>query len=168
VIFAPEMLHNSAMSLRPLRTLLLAALMVPNPWTLQAAQAALGSDAASITADAADARGDEVVTALPLFELHVISTGDGLRISEYVDHAGIVFAVTWAGPVLPDLRALLGASYARFAAALAAQGPTASHRSLRVTTTDLVVENSGHMRALTGRAYLPARLPAGVAVTDVR
>ena len=33
---------------------------------------------------------------------------NGTRVQEFVTPAGLVFAVNWRGPVLPDLRALLG------------------------------------------------------------
>ena len=32
----------------------------------------------------------------------------GTRVREYVSESGTVFAVTWEGPFLPDLKALLG------------------------------------------------------------
>jgi hypothetical protein len=39
---------------------------------------------------------------------------------------------------------------------------------VRVATAALVVESSGHLRAYSGRAYLPAEIPTGVPITDIR
>ena len=131
------------------------------------ARAALGGDAASVAADATALAGTDSVVTQPDYDVHVVTGPSGTRLTEYVDRSGRVFAVSWAGPVMPDLRALLGVHHAAFAAARAAQPPHAPASPLRVVTPDLVVENSGHMRAVTGRAYVPAWLPAGITVADV-
>jgi len=133
-----------------------------------AAHAALGADAASVAADAAALAGTVSVTARPEYELHVVTGSAGTRVTEYVDRSGRVFAVSWSGPVMPDLRMLLGSHHAAFAVARAAQPPQSPNSPLRVATPDLVVENAGHMRAVAGRAYVPAWLPAGMTVADVR
>lgn len=132
------------------------------------AHAALGGDVASIAADAAALAGTESVTRRPDFDIHVVTGSAGTRLTEYVDRSGRVFAVSWIGPVMPDLRMLLGAHHAAFAVARAAQPPHAPNSPLHVATPDLVVENAGHMRAVTGRAYVPAWLPAGMTAADVR
>jgi len=76
--------------------------------------------------------------------------------------------VSWAGPVVPDLRQLLGAQFAAYSAALAARDHIGLHRAVRVATSDLVVESDGHLRAYVGRAYLPAMIPIGVSAADLR
>jgi hypothetical protein len=81
---------------------------------------------------------------------------------------GVVFAVTWAGPVMPNLRSLLGANFSAYTTALAAVTQRGLRRSLRIATSGLVVETGGHLRAYSGRAYLPASIPAGTPVSDLR
>jgi Protein of unknown function (DUF2844) len=39
---------------------------------------------------------------------------------------------------------------------------------VRIATSDLVVESEGHLRAYVGRGYLPALVPAGVSIGELR
>lgn len=81
----------------------------------------------------------------------------GTTVQEFVDGSGVVFAVSWSGPFLPDLKELLGTHFD----AMAAQGPGAQHARLALKTADAVIVSTGRMGAFEGRAWLPARLPAG-------
>lgn len=82
----------------------------------------------------------------------------GTTVHEYVDAGGTVFAVTWAGPFQPDLRALLG----RHFEALTAQESSARVRgAAAVRRPDLVVVSAGRMGAFHGQAWLPRQLPSG-------
>jgi hypothetical protein len=83
----------------------------------------------------------------------------GTVVHEYADASGRVFAVSWAGPFKPDLKQLLGRHFDGMAAGAGAQRGERSR--LDVETGDLVVQSGGHMGAFEGRAWLPARLPAG-------
>jgi hypothetical protein len=84
----------------------------------------------------------------------------GTTVHEYLDANGVVFAVSWSGPVLPDLKEILGPHFAAMAAQGARQGPgQRSHLSVR--RPEVVIASEGHMGAFQGRAWLPARLPAG-------
>jgi hypothetical protein len=51
---------------------------------------------------------------------------------------------------------------------IAALKQTGLHESLRVVSSSLVVESGGHIRTYSGRAYLPALIPAGTATADLR
>jgi hypothetical protein len=130
--------------------------------------AGLGKDAADILADSAEMQGLVKSESRQQYDVQVITTGTGMRVSEYLNHSGMVFAVAWAGPVPPDLRRLLGSHYADYSAALAALNPSGLHRTVRIEASGLVVELGGHMRAYSGRAYLPALMPAGVAAAELR
>lgn len=132
------------------------------------AWAALGGNAASVSADVDTLKGEVRTTLLQSYDIHEITDTNGMRIREYLSRRGSVFAVAWAGPVMPDLPRLLGSHFTAYADALLAQPRTGHRRSLRVVTADLVLESGGHMRAIAGRAYLPAELPAGVSPTDIR
>jgi len=82
----------------------------------------------------------------------------GTTVHEYIDASGTVFAVAWAGPFQPDLRALLG----RHFNALTAQEASARGRgAAAVHRADLVIVSAGRMGAFQGQAWLPRQLPAG-------
>jgi Protein of unknown function (DUF2844) len=130
--------------------------------------AGLGDDAAGVAADAKTLQGGLHIQSLPLFDIHDISTDSGLHVREYLDRNGIVFAVSWDGPVQPDLQRLLQASFAEYNQARAALTQPGLRRSLRMVSPDLVVETGGHLRAYSGRAYLPKRVPAGATAADLR
>jgi hypothetical protein len=132
------------------------------------AHASLAGDAASVSSDAGALHGVVQASILPQFEIQQIVTDNGIQVREYLNREGTVFAVTWAGPVVPDLPQLLGAQFAAYAAALAARDHLGLHRSVRVATSSLVVESDGHLRAYVGRAYLPEMIPIGVSAAQLR
>jgi len=90
----------------------------------------------------------------------------GTIVTEYLGAGGAVYAVTWHGPSLPNLRQVLGNYFSAYQSA--AQTPVVRHRLVRVNSADLVVESSGKMRAFVGRAWLPALLPSGVTPVDIQ
>ena len=148
------------------RNLILA--LAANLICVAAARAGLGEDAAGVIADARALRGAVQSQSTGLFDVHQISTDGGLRVREYADRSGVIFAVSWSGPVQPDLQLLLQGSFAEYNQVRASQIRPGLHRSLRIASPDLVVETGGHLRAYSGRAYLPARIPAGMSAADVR
>ena len=131
------------------------------------AMAALGGDTSSVEADRALFNGALTgFSTVGAYGVHELTTSSGVHIREYVAGSK-VFAVSWQGPVIPDLRQLLGAYYATYAHAAAAPH-AGSHRHLKVEQPGLVVESTGHMRAFFGRAWDPALLPASFTVADIR
>jgi hypothetical protein len=147
---------------------LAAAFGMMAPMWVAPAHAALGGDAASVAADAAALQGVSRSIPLQQYDIIEITSSNGIRLRDFQNRSGVVFAVTWSGPGMPDLQKLLGASYGSYATAVAAQNHPGLKRPLRVVTSDLVVESEGHMRAYSGRAYLPALIPAGTAAADLR
>ena len=91
----------------------------------------------------------------------------GTQVSEYVSQSGVVFAVTWDGPLLPDLKALLG-KYFDTMVAESAKAPRAGRARLGVNLPEVVINSGGHMRAFEGSAWIPAQFPAGFSTGDVR
>ena len=91
----------------------------------------------------------------------------GTHVREYVAGTGIVFAVSWDGPFLPDLQALLGTHFDTMVAE-SAKIPRAGNSQLSVNRPDVVIFSGGHMRAFEGRAWLPAEFPAGFSTSDLR
>ncbi len=130
--------------------------------------AALGGDASSVAADQSALRGDLSSVETPRYRIREISTASGMRVREYADAGGVIFAVAWSGPALPDLRQLLGGYYGEYSAALLDRKPRGIHRSVVVAARSVNVELAGHMRAYSGRAYLPAQIPAGVPIQEIR
>lgn len=128
--------------------------------------AALGGDASSVDADRVHVQGALVgIQRVNTHAVHEIQSAAGTTIREYVSPAGTVFAVTWSGPYMPDLRQVLGNyfdAYQRLARARRGHGP------LAVTDGDLVIQNSGHMRSFSGRAYVGRLVPAGVQADQIR
>ena len=131
------------------------------------AMAALGGDASSVEADRVSMKGAlAAFNTVRGYAVHEITTSAGVHVREYLA-GGRVFAVSWQGPVIPDLRQMLGGYYATYAQA--ATGPHGGgHRHLRIEQPGLVVESNGHMRAFYGRAWDPALLPQNFAVADIR
>ncbi len=148
------------------KCLLFLTVGIASVWS-GSAFAGLGADAASVLADAEELQGTVQSTPLPLYEIREVSNDSAMRVREFLTHEGTVFAVAWDGPLIPDLQSLLGASFEKFAASAAAQ-QRGVQKSLQVTFPDLVVESSGHMRAYSGRAYLPLLVPPGASAAELR
>jgi hypothetical protein len=91
----------------------------------------------------------------------------GTRVREFVSGNGVVFAVTWKGPFLPDLKALLGKHFDAMVAE-STRAPRAGRSHLAVNRPEVVINSGGHMRAFEGSAWIPAQFPAGFTAADVR
>jgi len=143
------------------------AMVAISPLWAGPACAGLGGDAASALADGSEMHGVVSSTSLPQYDIQEITGDSGMRVREYVNRGGVVFAVSWTGPALPDLQQLLGTHYVEYTTALAALSRPGLHRSVRVALPELVVESGGHLRAYAGRARLPALVPAGVSAADL-
>ena len=132
--------------------------------------AALGGRAASVDADRVRVQGALMrIVRSDAYALHEIRSASGTMIREYVNSSGVVFAVAWDGPWLPDLRQVLGDQFDRYQAVM--QSRQRGRTGLGAVVIDepgLVVQMSGHPRAFKGRAYLPAQLPAGLALESIR
>jgi hypothetical protein len=150
-------------------TLVLSAFSLFGALLLQApASAHLGGDADSVSADRDSLHAQLRSTPMAQYELHEISTGGGALVHEYATRQGTVFAVTWQGPVPPDLRQLFGSYYPQLQQAAALQARAGMHRLLNIAQPDLVVQSTGRLRDFHGKAYVPSLVPAGVAVADLQ
>lgn len=91
---------------------------------------------------------------------------DGVRIREYVLPANVVFAVTWQGPVRPDMVALLGSYFPNAVAAGARRargtGPLIERNG------DFQIESAGRPGNFFGKAILPRLVPANVRTDDLQ
>jgi hypothetical protein len=144
-----------------LASLALVSLVVCVP-----AAATLGEDVSSVQTDQAQLHGALQFTSAARFAVHEIRLPSGTVVREYVSPAGMVFAVSWQGPSIPDLQQVLGRYFQQYIEAAKTRdgGPVP-----RVTQQPgLVVQSGGHMRAFFGSAYVPQMLPQGVLAEDIQ
>jgi Protein of unknown function (DUF2844) len=64
--------------------------------------------------------------------VHQIVTAAGSTVREYATHTGGVFAVTWSGTQVPDLKVLLGSYFDRYVSL--AQTRRTGHHVLSINT----------------------------------
>ncbi|OIR16256.1 hypothetical protein GALL_29760 [mine drainage metagenome] len=156
----------AAMSYSLAGLLMLAAICYAAP-----ARAVLGGDAASVETDRLHMKVAQAASQLPSasgsYTVHETILPTGTRVRQYVSKAGTVFAVTWSGPFMPDLRQLMGTHFDTMIARQA-QNRHAGQRVYSQHDPDLVIESGGRPRHFVGRAYLPGALPAGVTGQDIK
>jgi hypothetical protein len=140
----------------PARAAAVAALFIVS----RIALAALGGDEASIQADRIHLKGAVSVRQTQHFAMHEIVQPSGTSVQQYVSPAGKVFAVAWQGPVMPDLRQVLGSYFDHYIAA--AKAKRVKRTPVVIRESSLVVLSGGHPRAFSGRAYVPDLVPRDV------
>ncbi len=126
--------------------------------------AGLGGNGASVISDGQALQAKVQSSASTLYTVTILQLQSGTVVKEYADNAtGTVFGIAWQGPLMPNLRQLLGAYFDAYLKGLhAGTGPG------YVDTPDLVVRSDGHMRAFSGHAYIPNLLPPGVLPADIK
>lgn len=132
-----------------------------------AARAALGGNYQSVQSDSVSIKAQLRSTATTQYTLHVLTTSNDTTVREYVSSAGTVFAVTWHGFGMPDLRQLLGDYFPEYRSAATALARPGARRQLAITQSDLVVRSFGRMRDFRGVAYVPGLVPDGVSIRDL-
>lgn len=134
--------------------------------TLGEKRATPNSATATVTAPQLRAQASSLQTAGATQQSSLLP--NGTQVTEFMDRSGTVFAVTWEGPVLPDLPATLGRYFAQFSTEVKQMG-SASRRSgaLNLRSGDLVVHSEGRMGRFSGYAYVQSLLPAGLDLQDV-
>jgi hypothetical protein len=131
------------------------------------ARAALGELEASVQTDVVQLQGSiKASTDRETFRIHEIQLPSGTVLREFVSLDGKVFAVAWNGPYMPNLRQALGRYFDSYVAG--AKLNHMDHKHLQISQPDLVVQAAGHMRAFSGRAYLPTALPSGFNLGDLQ
>jgi len=135
------------------------------------AGASLGGNASSVETDRAQMNASAQVMRRNAYDIHEIQMPGGTVVDEYISPAGTVFAVSWHGQFPPPMQQILGTCFQQYSAALQAQSSQPKmygHRPLNIQEQGLVVQTSGHMRAHSGRAYLPDLLPTGMTVNQIQ
>jgi len=132
----------------------------------QPARAALGGPADSVESDRVSMKALTRPVPLGALSKQELQLPSGTVVTEYLGSNGLVYAVTWHGPTLPNLQLILGNYFANLKAA--AQQPAVRRRLVRVNSPDIVIESSGKTRAFAGRAWVPAMLPSGVTAAEIQ
>ncbi|WP_413581261.1 DUF2844 domain-containing protein [Bdellovibrio sp. HCB288] len=90
-----------------------------------------------------------------------------LKIRQFVNSSGVVFAIAWKGTSLPPLEELLGTYLPEYKQKVAARGRIYGRKTLKIKTDNIVVEGSSRQTDQRGRAYIPASLPQGFDLKDI-
>lgn len=143
----------------------LGALAAGFGWSCYA-QAALGEDADSVTADQVRLQAKLQLVRNENHTIHELQLPTGGKVRQFVGDTGKVFAVSWSGDWRPDLRALMGKHYDRYLAAM--KDRPKGHGPVRIEIPGLVVVMGGHQRAFFGHAYLTDLVPQGFHPEDIR
>ncbi|MDE2419402.1 MAG: DUF2844 domain-containing protein [Burkholderiales bacterium] len=151
----------------PVRLLIISTLLTVN--TL--GHAALGQKPSTLETSpgtlsaAATARRLSASTpaATSLYTVQETQLASSTIVQEYATPAGQVFAVTWQGPVLPNLQVLLGNYFPALQQEThRAQQAGRQRAPVVLQTPGLVVSSTGRMGLFKGHAYAPDLVPAGV------
>jgi len=129
------------------------------------AAATLGENVHSINSDQARLKASVRVMSRQFYSVHEMQTPSGPTIRQFVSPEGTVFGVAWQG-FAPNLEQLLGDYFQEYLRAASAPGRRG--RGVHIDTGDLVLDSGGHMRYVTGRAFLRSKLPSGVTASDVQ
>jgi hypothetical protein len=134
------------------------------------ASATLGSDVTTVNEDRVKMQGALMsITRNDRFEVHQLQASNGTTVREYVSSTGTVFAVSWDGPWMPDLRQVLGPYFDAYQRTVpAVRNARRSHGPMTFRSGDLVVQIGGHPRAFVGRAYIERLMPQGMQAQTIR
>ena len=133
------------------------------------ASATLG--AAPLTAQAASAaiKKQATTSASALYTVHETTLENGTVLREFASRNGQVFALTWRGPVMPDMQDMLGSYLPLYTDQLRQQKAQGLRRGpVAIQHASLVLRSTGRMRRFSGQAYAPALLPSGVAIAELQ
>jgi len=135
------------------------------------ANATLGGDASSVESDRQSMKvqhaARQSLAATGSYTVHETVLPSGTVVRQYLSSNGVVFAVAWSGPFMPDLKQILGGHFDTMIARQAKQS-NAGHRFFNQHEADLVIESGGHQRSFVGRAYLKSAIPANVTLQEIQ
>lgn len=138
---------------------------------LAPAKAALGDTVASVKADRVSVKGQLRARSEAGYTVQEITAATGTVIREYVSPAGVVFALRWSGPAMPDLQQIFGTYFSQYQSAVQAQRSSTQrggHHHVEVRSPSLVVHSSGHMGQYHGMAYVPSLVPPNLSTSDLQ
>ncbi len=130
--------------------------------------AALGGDVSSVQADQAHMNAALRIQSGQAYTVHELHQTSGTVVKEFISPSGKVFAVSWSGPFIPDLRQLMGTFFDQYSQAARSTVRRPGRAPLNIQQNGLVVQSGGHMRAFFGKAYLSDQLPQTVGPEMIR
>lgn len=136
--------------------------------TVRPAGATLGEKAAAVVSGRKVLAAGRAATMVQMAYTVEEIRSAAVTVRKYISPGGVVFAIAWRGFIHPDLTPLLGSYAGEYEAALKQTRRLPGLRRLQVKANRVVVEKWGQMRNLQGRAYLPALLPAGVNIDEIK
>ena len=152
-------------SFKYLFTLTLMGLALPALATLGRGPSADRAAAAVAASSPVVAAKKSTAVSTSAYTLRSQTLATGTVVTEYANDSGIVFAVTWQGPVLPDLAALLGDYFPTFKAQADRRRAAGQHGGpVQVDADGLTMASAGRMGHFSGYAYAASLVPAGVDV----
>jgi len=134
------------------------------------ARAGLGQTVDSVQADRVSMKGQVRARSEAGYSVQEITAANGAVVREFVSPSGMVFAVSWSGPAVPNLQQTLGSYFAQYQAAVKTQratGPRTGHHHLVIRAPSLVVHAGGHMGQYFGLAYAPSLVPQNLSISDL-
>lgn len=158
--------------MRVLKIAMLAAMLLPltSHATLGAAPGASSSSPTMLRATpqsaASSSTGSANATAAAPYTVRESRDANGVTIREYVLPSNVVFAVTWEGPIRPDMTALLGSYFPNYVSA--GESRARGTGPLIEGNGDFRIESAGRLGHFFGMAYLPRLMPAHVLAKDLQ
>ncbi|WP_413587331.1 DUF2844 domain-containing protein [Bdellovibrio sp. HCB274] len=132
------------------------------------ASAALGDQVVTTSAssDSRSAQSKKTTSVGSTYTISDTQTVD-IKIRQFINSQGRVFAIAWKGTDLPALEELLGTYLPEYKSKIAERGRVFGRKSLKIKTDNIVVEGSSRQTDQRGRAYIPASLPAGFDLKEI-
>jgi Protein of unknown function (DUF2844) len=127
-----------------------------------ACHAELGGTTASILVEQKQFNSQLTSTQQNGYSTYTQTLASGTTFQEYASNTGIIFAVSWSGPSLPNLQTLLGNYYGNYLSAA-----QQSRRSIYSSSDSLVIQSTGMMGAFQGFAFLPKQAPTNFTVNNL-
>ncbi|MBW9105208.1 DUF2844 domain-containing protein [Paraburkholderia phenoliruptrix] len=152
--------------MRLFKIAMLAASLLPLlPLSSYAALGGAPGVAAAAAPTAAGSQPASATTGTAPYSVRESVDANGVTVREYVLPSNVVFAVSWSGPVRPDMRTLLGSYFGNYVAA----GQSGVHGSgpLVEGNGEFRIESTGRLGNFSGMAWLPRLVPAGVRPGDL-
>ncbi|MGA7778321.1 MAG: DUF2844 domain-containing protein [Paraburkholderia sp.] len=118
------------------------------------------------TTPAASASSSVSTVATASYSVHESTDADGITVREYVLPNNVVFAVTWQGPVRPDMRALLGSYFPNYVSG--GEERLRGTGALVLSNGELQIESAGRPSHFLGMAYLPRLMPADLRANNLQ
>ena len=124
--------------------------------------AELGGTADSLSAEQKQFNSQLAITQQSNYSIYTQTLTSGTAFQEYVSSNGIIFAVSWSGPSLPNIQTILGKYYDQYLSAA-----QQSRGSIYMSNDSLVIQSTGMMGAFQGFAFLPKQAPTSFTVNNL-